>query len=118
MKYHLWLTKHDGSTAFCVEVKAPDHGDALWAAETIAASVNDCFERYRLLHGQTVLLNGETRHTRFCLHTAVKVGAETQQAVLDTEEALLASGEAVFRSKRLQRAIGLLRSHIPTERTQ
>jgi hypothetical protein len=113
--YHLWLSSITGK-ALWIDLKTESRADALWAADGLAAVCADEYDEFELWHGSTVLLNAETKDSRFSLKTGFEVSLTSQQSVLETEDALLRSHIALTRSRKLLDASAELRDAVTRRR--
>jgi len=109
--YRLWLSSITGKTLW-IDLKTESRADALWAADGLAAVCADEYDEFELWQGPTVLLNAETKDSRFSLKTDFEVSLTSQQSVLETEDALLRSHIALARSRKLLDASAELRDAV------
>jgi hypothetical protein len=109
--YKLWFTRGDGATLW-IDLNISSRADALWAADALAAACAEQYEEFELWQGPVYLFGASTRYSQFSLQTAVEVSRQSQQSVLETEEALLESHNSLARSRKLLAATAQLRQQL------
>lgn len=113
--YRLWFSREDGATLW-IDLRIPNRADALWAADALAAACAEQYEEFELWQGPVYLFGAPTRYSYFSLQTAIGVTRESQQSVLDTEEALLESHQSLARSRKLLAVTAQLRERLADPR--
>jgi hypothetical protein len=98
-QYRLLLETDDETLSIPLKIEAM--GDAFWAAEALAAACADHYTRFELWRGWRIIYCGDTRNCVFTLNPSQAIAHATQAAVLEQEEFLEASRDAVARSKRM-----------------
>ena len=109
--YRMRLSNWDGATLW-VHLRAESRADAAWVAHALAGARSGYFEDYDLWDGTNHLLNADTAPSVFFFNSAVEVSTANQRSLLDTEEALLHSKNAVAHSRRLLDATTALRGRL------
>jgi len=109
--YRMRLSNWDGATLW-VHLRAESRADAAWVAHALPGACSGYFEDYDLWDGTNHLLNADTTPSVFFFNSAVEVSTANQRSLLDTEEALLHSKNAVAHSRRLLDATTALRGRL------
>jgi hypothetical protein len=105
-----------GGTTLELELKVSSKADAFWAAATLAHACSDAYTDYTLREGTAYLDCDETTAGRACEQTDSDVTPASLLSVLEIQETLLRTHEALSGSRTLLAATENLRMRIVTRR--